>query len=493
MAAGAPQTSVDAIDVTADQGCDGSATYLIGIRNGPPGGVGPVSSAVVSINGNVIFRESDFNASAATFERPAQLNIGTNRLDVQVKGGKPGSGFSLSITREIESPLVGPRVLVLASKQQKFTESVASTGSGNYVLEVRNGDAAGLHRAQSVTVALNGATVMTDKELADSASYLRKSVSLVATGSLTLDMKGSVGDLVTVSVKRVLDESACGPHVEILSPSDRTTITTTRIFVSGSVVAGFDIGVMVNGVPAAVDLTRAGTASDPLRWYAELTAAPGPLTIEATAVNASGGRGTASRTITFAPASDSVSLLASVSSGAVPLSAAFSVDIRLSSLATLYELDLDGDGFYESRSGDLPARISQTYAAPGTFHPSVRITTADGQTVTAAATVVAQPFAALDQLLRGIWNGFAGAFARGDINAALQLMTSSAQTRYHDQLLLIRSDLPTIAASVQKVLTKSIGARVAHYLVTRTEGGQTMGHHIYFVRDRNSVWRLEQF
>lgn len=121
------------------------------------------------------------------------------------------------------------------------------------------------------------------------------------------------------------------------------------------------------------------------------------------------------------------------------------------------------------------------------------MTTADGQMFTATTAIVAQSFAALDQQLRGIWNNFAGALARGDVDAALLPMTLAAQTRYRERLLLIRADLPAVAASMQKVLTKSISARTAHYLLTRTEGGQTMGHHVYFVRDKNNVWRLEQF
>lgn len=175
-----------------------------------------------------------------------------------------------------------------------------------------------------------------------------------------------------VSVKRVLDENACGPHVEIVSPLDQATVTTARIAVSGSVIAGPDAGVMVNGVPAAVDLTRAGTAGDPLRWYAELTGTPGPLTIEATAVNATGGRGVASRTISFAPANDTVSLLPSINSGAVPLDVAFSVDARLTSPAASYDLDLDGDGVYETRSAGRPGSLSHSTLHRGHFTPPCR-------------------------------------------------------------------------------------------------------------------------
>jgi hypothetical protein len=491
--AGMPQPSSESIILGRDQTCDGHATFLLGIRNGAAGTAGPVSSAVISVNGTVIFRENDFSAIPATIERPVQLNLGNNTVDILLKGGKIGSGLSLYIAREIESAAFGPKEFVLASRRQTFTETVVPSATGNYVLEVRNGDSAGLHRAQNIAIALNGMTVMTDIELADSAGYLSKSVSLDATNSLTLEMKGTVGDLVNVSVKRVLDESACGPRVEILSPVDHETVTTARIAVSGSVVAGSDIGVMVNGAPAAVDLAHAGTASDPLHWYAELTADPGPLTIEVTAVNAGGGRGMASRTIIFAPGNDTVALLPNINSGAAPLEVAFSLDLRLASPVASYELDLDGDGAYAFPTTDLPTSLSQSYTGPGTLHPSVRINTTDGQIFTATTTIVAQSFAALDQLLRGIWNGLSGALARGDVDAALQLMTTSAQARYRDPLLLIRSDLPVIAASVKKVLTKSISARTAHYLVTRTEGGQTMGHHVYFVRDKNNVWRLEQF
>src|SRR5262249_48883035 len=54
-----------------------------------------VSSAIVTLNGTVIFNESDFNANVSLLTKPVTL-VGTNQLSVELRG-KPGESFTLQV------------------------------------------------------------------------------------------------------------------------------------------------------------------------------------------------------------------------------------------------------------------------------------------------------------------------------------------------------------------------------------------------------------
>ncbi len=78
---------------TADPG-DGVLT----ISNGDPGGSNTVSSAIITLNGEVIFGPADFSTGVNLLESPVTL-ANTNTLEITLKKGKTGSYLTVGVTQ----------------------------------------------------------------------------------------------------------------------------------------------------------------------------------------------------------------------------------------------------------------------------------------------------------------------------------------------------------------------------------------------------------
>jgi hypothetical protein len=214
----------------------------------------------------------------------------------------------------------------------------------------------------------------------------------------------------------------------------------------------------------------------------------------AVASTPSGETATATRSVTFAPATETLLLTASPESGAVPLKANFDLATTVNGAIARYEADLDGDGVFEISQTTRPEALTFTYSSSGTHTATARVTTADGRVFASSAIVTAQPFTVVDALLQQTWSQFVDALAAGDVDAAVaQIAGTQAQAKYRKPLTAIRARLPQFAATLANIRPIWITGRAAHYLLVRTENGSPFGYHVYFVRGDDGVWRVIQF
>ncbi|HEX8155412.1 MAG TPA: hypothetical protein VF698_19920, partial [Thermoanaerobaculia bacterium] len=272
-AAGKPQTFTETIAVDSGAACEGKAVFTLLVQNDG------VASAVVTLNGVAVLTESDFPRVPA--EVPVRLGA-SNVLGVQLNGGTAGGTLTLAIRRDIETPLASPVTHTLTGKSGTFTTTAnVSDTSGPFILEVVSGGATG-------SIRINGAVVVTDNELTKTATLLRKSVTLQAANTIVTELKGTAGELVTIALRRRVDASACsGIIVNFTAPAALAMVNAHTIVVTGTTTGTREVGVTVNSFPADIDLEHAGTAADPFRWAANVSAEPGTVTL--TAVASSGG------------------------------------------------------------------------------------------------------------------------------------------------------------------------------------------------------------
>lgn len=478
----------------SDQRCLGDAAYVLIIQNGDGSGRNAVSSATISVNGVGVLREKDFSANRVRMEVPLVLQP-SNTLSLTLKGGKPGSFVVLSVRREIDQILQPPQTLVL-SKGVGSLQASYSIGDPEsaFALIVANGNSTGEQRVASGSIVLNGKTVIGEKELHRAAGLLRVRIDLEAENSLVVDARGESGAMVRVALARLLDANACGPRVLFSSPSERAVVADSSILVTGTAVGAPNLGISVNGQAAEVDPSHAGTPDDPFAWTAVIGATPGPVTLRAIATDANGAETQASREIVFSPRPGRLLLLPSHSSGPAPLTVLFNVRVDLDEPVVLYELDLDGDGAFESSSAEIPDRPTFTYEQPGTRTATLRIRMQDGSARSTSTPIVVQSFFALNKLIQLQWSRFADSLAATDIGAALaQLADDSTRRKYADAFRLIQSSLPRFAAGIRTIKPVWITGKAAHYLMTRLEDGQLHAYHVYFVRDASGVWKVAQF
>lgn len=492
MATGAPQSFTDTFPVDLTQDCDGKADYILVIQNGDTA----VASATLSLNGTPLLPQSSFKLPASSTEIPV-IPLSANTLNLTLSGGYPGSSVVVTVVKQIEETVTGAAVnATLTSKQQIYSANFSiSDPSDSFALVVRTGDANGANETRSFSILLNGVEIANEHDLVGNSLLLRKPVILQSDNTLSIELKSSVGDVLSATLKRELDESACGPKVFIDTPAQDTSVAAPHLVVSGhAIAANADFGVTVDDHVAQIDLAHAGSAVDPFRWVVVLDPPAGPVVLSAVAIDSKGATGSFSRSLTYAPSAELVSFQPLIDHGLAPYTATFNVTPSDAAAAIqTYDLDLDGDGVFETAGlTSLPDPVTFTYTA-GIFKPQVRVTFTDGtQYVATTAVTVVTPIL-VDTIVRRRFGQLQDALAAQDIDSALTTVVQPSQAKYRSIWTTLFAELPSIVPQMTFRGAISIHADYADYLVTRDINGVPTEYHLSMIRNAAGLWKIADF
>jgi hypothetical protein len=178
--------------------------------------------------------------------------------------------------------------------------------------------------------------------------------------------------------------------------------------------------------------------------------------------------------------------------GGAPFVASFSV--LGGAAAARVELDLDGDGRTDFDGPTLDGQTF-TYAAPGLYFPSVKVTDAQGAVATARAVVQVLDPAGVDTLLQPKWSALRDALSRSDVVGAVALFAGASRDAYQDQLTALAGAgaLPQIAADLGPIRPIRVHERAAEYELRAVQQGTSYSFLVLFVVDTDGVWRLRVF
>jgi uncharacterized protein YjdB len=322
------------------------------------------------------------------------------------------------------------------------------------------------------------------------AFAVRSSIELTATvpiGATTGPIivttpSGSVGSLGSFSVLAPLT-------LTITSPTDGATINATSVQVRGTVSgATSEIGVLVNGLPAAVNTGQ---------WVVEVPLVVGTNTLEARAVDALGITSLLRITVTASQTTPpSLLLLAAPESGIAPLTTIWQVRNQSGRPLVQFELDPTGTGSFGSPVSTFDG-TQTAYATPGLFHPVLRAMDDKGVTYTATTTVNVLSRDQLDATLQTKWASMKGALGQKDVEGALAFFAPMDRERYRTIFSAMQDDLPQIAQDIANIQLIYLIENRAKYRLRRTEvyGGQqvTLTYYVYFIQDLSGAWRIEGF
>lgn len=470
----APQTFTETIVITTTMRCAGRASFVLSVQNSS------VSSGSVTLNGQVVIAESDFNAKVSSIERPVTL-AGTNTLTIGIKSGAPNTAMTISIRRVLEENVFGP-LTITGNSTESRTFTASNPSSTFAVVGQSNANA---------TIRINGQDVITKADFGIDGTF-RKVVALQASNTITGRLVGNSAARLTFDIRRSLGDSGCGPTIKIASPAPNAVINDRYVIVTGTVVGSTGVGISVNGVAGTVALDAAGTEADPYRWTATVAEEEGNVVLRATATARDGGTGEDSRPIFFAPDPANITFAAHPQSGTAPLTVAF--DALSLGATTRVEIDYDGDGVADFIGAQAPPSMEFTYGTPGIRIARFQATRPDGTAVSGATAITVQSFATMNALLVRQWNDFADALAAGNVDQALTFLAGEdARTRYRPPLNLIRPRLAAFAAAIRDIRPAYIAAGLADYLVVRVENGRPHAYHVYFLPDADGVWKIGQF
>jgi hypothetical protein len=171
------------------------------------------------------------------------------------------------------------------------------------------------------------------------------------------------------------------------------------------------------------------------------------------------------------------------------------VGFTLTSLNEISQIQLDGsgDGTIDFTGTSLEG-VSVTFAAPGLYFPTVRVTDTSNAVFTDSAIVQVLDIAQLDAQLRAKWDGMKNALRSGNTALAASYILASKRTSYQtvfENLTIPFSDIDQMLGNISYV---SVQGLHVEYDMLRNEGVDgDVSYTILFSLDVDGVWRISSF
>ncbi|MBI4522527.1 MAG: hypothetical protein HY695_01805, partial [Deltaproteobacteria bacterium] len=271
--------------------------------------------------------------------------------------------------------------------------------------------------------------------------------------------------------------------VRITEPAEGVALPSGSVLVRGIVEAGgAEVGVLVNGFPAAV---QGNTFTALVHVSPDLTG----LTVIATVQNGTAVIATRNITVTETMTSSAL-LYASPTGGLAPLTVNFS--LLSNSVPAQIELDANGDGIIDF-SGATLENLPLTFAEPGVYVATAIVTDTGGNESAATTLIEVYDPSALDSMLQRKWISMKVSLRVGDIGSALASIAFSARDDYQELFTAFTPQLGTIDQILLDIALVSVSGRRAEYEMIRVEDGVRLSYLVLFVMDDDGIWRLKFF
>ena len=275
---------------------------------------------------------------------------------------------------------------------------------------------------------------------------------------------------VTISITLTID-----------SPFAGATISRPDIMVKGTVTnaGGYETGVTVNGVVANVYGNEFVANHIPLQ--------EGSNVITTTATDINGGTSTASVTVNAVTTGGYIRLTADTASGVAPLVTTLRIDgsfrIGASTLSATGPVQPE---LLSSSADKYQVRMS----VEGMYYFTANATGPDGNPYQDTIGINAMALTAMDNLLKGKWDGMKTGLSQGNVGKAVGYIASGSKNMYQYNFQLMSSLLPTIIQDMGNITLVKITDNMAEYEMTATQDGQTLSFYVEFVKDTDGIWRI---
>ena len=136
---------------------------------------------------------------------------------------------------------------------------------------------------------------------------------------------------------------------------------------------------------------------------------------------------------------------------------------------------------------------NDTHRPEGIYYPTVTVTDDKGNIYTDSIAITVLNSEKMDALLKGKWEGMKRALVDQDIEKVLSNFLGEARDRYREIFTLLASNLPGLAANIPPIEMVYVEEGVAQYRLRRAETMGDVTYYVYFARDGNGAWKIQQF
>jgi len=280
-------------------------------------------------------------------------------------------------------------------------------------------------------------------------------------------------------------------RISILEPPDGGTVSGGSVWVRGTAEGGTgEVSVRV-ALPADVG----GDVSAPVEggmFALEVPAVPALTELTVVAADESGATARASLQIAFAPDGTlEESLDAWPPGGVAPLDVRIGLDALAGASLTI---DFEGDGTVDVEGVSDVESVYATYARPGVYLPTVRMTTASGAVITQRGLVEVYDGPRLDARLQAVWRGFKDALRQRNVQSAVGFVAAKRRVAWVDVLASLPPDaFEDVDLVFTDVRLVEIGYGAAQYEMVAERDGLLYSYPIWFRIDADGRWRLWRF
>lgn len=462
----------------------------------------------------------DNTAPIVAITTPQSGDFVSGLITVSVQASDPHSGIT-SVSLYVDGQLLA----ILTQPPFNFPLNTLLFSSGSHTLMARGIDSVGnqaeasipilfdhIPPTVSITSPLSGTTVSGTIAVAVDAN---DTLSGVASVSLYLNHQLQ-STLNQPPYKFTVDTSALapGPHpltvraidrvgnqaeasitirvshlrAEIIYPVNGATVNKSEMIVFGKIHGQTgETGVVVNGVLAEVQ------GGD---FAAVVPLQTGQNIITAIATTVDGFQVQTSVTISTTSQEEMIRFTVYPGSGIIKppsntLEVTFDAEAYLPNPVVSYSWDFNGDGVIEI-IGPNPSVTAQ-YQSPGLYFPKVTVTDNQGNTFTETAMVNVLSGEEMDVLLRSKWEGMKTALAQGNISEALDYFITDSRDEYREIFELLASQLTALVSAMREINMVEIQGNMAEYYIKRLQRGVDISYFIYFMRDRDGIWKISSF
>lgn len=136
--------------------------------------------------------------------------------------------------------------------------------------------------------------------------------------------------------------------------------------------------------------------------------------------------------------------------------------------------------------------MTTTYTQIGANTATFVLTDNMGVAVTKTFLIEVRDDTATDVKLRTIWSGMNNALIAGNKATAMSYLNSAAQAKYGPVFDVLLPFMAQIIASYSVPARSTISSGFAEYAVRRPNNGVNRIFLVYFTRDTDGVWRIDE-